>query len=245
MKFAHTSLLGISLALLSGLAPSQAVAATQTVGGYSFKTIGQTPVSSAISIAPFTAGAPITLQSVKLYFDPSSKPAFGGQAGLNCGFGCQQIPPTAFTANGTPTFNFSGSNGSLTTDSSGLVTLDPNTATSSIVATSKGSFNASPTAGIPTSGNGALQAYFSGSPLISSYQTLYSAQSLPPGASIVWDGNTLPPTLFDPTTLEGQFYVQYNYSGHGAPVPGPLPILGAGAAFAYSRQIRKRIKQSV
>lgn len=27
------------------------------------------------------------------------------------------------------------------------------------------------------------------------------------------------------------------------PVPGPLPILGAGAAFAFSRRLRKRIKQ--
>ena len=28
-------------------------------------------------------------------------------------------------------------------------------------------------------------------------------------------------------------------------VPGPLPVLGAGAAFGFSRKLRKRIKQSV
>ena len=239
MKFAHTSLLGISLALLGGLAPSQAVAATQTVGGYSFKTIGQTAVTSpAISIAPFTAGAPSTLMAVRLYFQPSSKPTFGGQAGLNCGFGCSS---TVFTANGTPTFNFSGGNGSVTTDNLGLVTLDPNTTSVTAIADSKGSFNGSPLGGIPTSGNAPLQTYFSGSPSISSYQTLYSAQTLPPGASIVWDGLV---GQFDPTTLEGEFSIEYEYTG-GTSVPGPLPILGAGAAFAYSRQIRKRIKQSV
>jgi len=27
-------------------------------------------------------------------------------------------------------------------------------------------------------------------------------------------------------------------------VPGPLPILGVGAAFGYSRKLRKRIKSS-
>ncbi len=31
---------------------------------------------------------------------------------------------------------------------------------------------------------------------------------------------------------------------YSIPVPGPLPILGIGSAFAYSRKIRKRMKQS-
>jgi hypothetical protein len=29
---------------------------------------------------------------------------------------------------------------------------------------------------------------------------------------------------------------------HAAPAPGPLPLFGAGAAFGFSRQLRKRIK---
>ena len=29
-----------------------------------------------------------------------------------------------------------------------------------------------------------------------------------------------------------------------APVPGPLPLLGVGAAFGFSRKLRKRIKTS-
>lgn len=31
----------------------------------------------------------------------------------------------------------------------------------------------------------------------------------------------------------------------GAPVPGPLPLLGAGVAFSYSRRLKKRIKAAV
>jgi hypothetical protein len=33
--------------------------------------------------------------------------------------------------------------------------------------------------------------------------------------------------------------------GGGASVPGPLPLLGAGAAFGFSRSMRRRIAQSV
>ncbi len=38
-----------------------------------------------------------------------------------------------------------------------------------------------------------------------------------------------------------------NYSGAltYAHVPGPLPVLGAGVAFGYSRKLRRRIKSSV
>jgi len=32
------------------------------------------------------------------------------------------------------------------------------------------------------------------------------------------------------------------YSGSAASAPGPLPLLGAGAAFGFSRKLRKRIK---
>jgi hypothetical protein len=33
-----------------------------------------------------------------------------------------------------------------------------------------------------------------------------------------------------------------NYSNHFRQTPGPLPILGAGAAFGFSRKLRSRIK---
>ena len=236
MKFASASVLGIGLGLLGSIDPSHVLAATQDVGPFSFNTIGQNVNTFAIPISPFTAAAPNKLTAVRLLFkDP--KPVFDGEAGLNCGFGCNG---TVFTASGTPTFNFSAGSGSVTTNNAGLVTLAPNTTSVTTVATSSGSFNGAAVGGLPTSASPTLQAYFSGSPLISSVQTLYSAQTLPPGASVVWDGVA---GLFGPTTLAGQFYIEYEYTGDTA-VPGPLPILGAGAAFAYSRQIRKRIKQS-
>jgi len=237
MKFASASVLGISLGLLGSIAPSHVLAATQDVGPFSFNTIGQNLNTSAIPISPFT-GDPSKLTAVRLFFkDP--KPVFAGAAGLNCGFGCSS---TIFTANGTPTFNFSAGSGSVTTNNAGLVTLTPNTTSVTTIAASSGSFNGAAIGGIPTSASTTLQAYFSGSPSgspqISSVQTLYSAITMPPGASIVWDGLA---GVFPPTTLAGQFYIEYEYT---SAVPGPLPILGAGAAFAYSRQIRKRIKQS-
>ena len=38
--------------------------------------------------------------------------------------------------------------------------------------------------------------------------------------------------------------VQFVDPGSGDSVPGPLPLLGFGAAFAYSRKLRNRIKTS-
>ena len=38
--------------------------------------------------------------------------------------------------------------------------------------------------------------------------------------------------------------IQNNFTQHtGTPTPGPLPLLGAGAAFGFSRQLRKRIRK--
>jgi hypothetical protein len=65
-----------------------------------------------------------------------------------------------------------------------------------------------------------------------------------------------PPLVLTPITPnQGIIEVTHNYSlGSGAPMqqftdsvmqtPGPLPILGAGAAFGFSRTMRRRIKAS-
>jgi hypothetical protein len=58
-----------------------------------------------------------------------------------------------------------------------------------------------------------------------------------------WSVNTTPTTLFttlDLATINGQFGLQYVYTY----VPGPLPILGAGAAFGWTRRLRRRISKS-
>ena len=41
-----------------------------------------------------------------------------------------------------------------------------------------------------------------------------------------------------PTGFQAQF------NGSYTPVPGPLPLLGAGAALGFSRQLRRRVRQS-
>jgi hypothetical protein len=43
---------------------------------------------------------------------------------------------------------------------------------------------------------------------------------------------------------EGSTSIGGNCNGGGTPVPGPLPLLGAAAAFGYSRKIRTRIQGS-
>jgi hypothetical protein len=51
-------------------------------------------------------------------------------------------------------------------------------------------------------------------------------------------GITAETTNFTLSTLLNQTFLTYEY------VPGPLPILGAGAAFGWSRRLRKRIAKS-
>jgi hypothetical protein len=46
--------------------------------------------------------------------------------------------------------------------------------------------------------------------------------------------------LWGSATINGQFGLEYVYTY----VPGPLPILGAGAAFGWTRRLRRRISKS-
>jgi hypothetical protein len=48
------------------------------------------------------------------------------------------------------------------------------------------------------------------------------------------------PSVGDPAI---GFFVEYENPNYAA-VPGPLPLLGVGAAFGFSRKLRKRIKSS-
>ena len=59
---------------------------------------------------------------------------------------------------------------------------------------------------------------------------------------------------FDPTVtgsvlakpfIMGYVAVQYEYTGPIPAVPGPLPLLGAAAAFGWSRRLKKRISSAV
>ncbi len=61
--------------------------------------------------------------------------------------------------------------------------------------------------------------------------------------SITIGGNTLvstDPTL--PSLIQTSVFGSQSISIQAEKVPGPLPLLGAGAAFGYSRRLRKRVK---
>jgi hypothetical protein len=48
-------------------------------------------------------------------------------------------------------------------------------------------------------------------------------------------------------TLDGSFgnnYLEYTYDYINNQVPTPLPVVGAGLAFSFSRRLRRRIKSS-
>jgi hypothetical protein len=70
-----------------------------------------------------------------------------------------------------------------------------------------------------------LQNYFATNPVINNYYVAYDF-----GPTGVIAGGATPSTNF-----MGNMYLEYQY------VPGPLPLLGAGAAFGWSRRLRKRI----
>jgi hypothetical protein len=53
-----------------------------------------------------------------------------------------------------------------------------------------------------------------------------------------------PATVADKPFIQGFIAVQYQYN-LTAPVPGPLPLFGAAAAFGWSRRLRKRITSVV
>jgi hypothetical protein len=105
------------------------------------------------------------------------------------------------------------------------------------------SVGGSSSSGIPTALQGATSvfglpsAYVSGTPIVSSAtfanQTLASLGfTISSGPLGVWALNGTSETI--------QVFLGPP-SPSGAAVPGPLPLLGAGAAFTWSRRLRKRI----
>jgi hypothetical protein len=55
---------------------------------------------------------------------------------------------------------------------------------------------------------------------------------------------TLSPSVVAKPFIMGFIAVQYQYSD-ASPVPGPLPLFGAAAAFGWSRRLRKRVSSAV
>jgi hypothetical protein len=126
-----------------------------------------------------------------------------------------------------PTFEFSFPSPMISlTGSSSQVTTTPSTLISGFFGpvTLSGAYSGSFTA--VTTNTLALQNYFATAPVINSYGVAYSVgpTGLGGGAQTT-------------TNFAGNISLEYQY------VPGPLPILGASAAFGWTRRLRKRISK--
>jgi hypothetical protein len=80
---------------------------------------------------------------------------------------------------------------------------------------------------------------------INNYFVTFAGVTANPDTSFNYNGTTINPKAF----MTGFIGLEYEYTvptpptppTPGASVPGPLPILGASAAFAWTRRLRKRI----
>ena len=228
----HTLLLlaaGAAMATIA--APAHAITQTQTVGPQSFSVTGTTPSTAPIVFTGFNSTLG-TLTAVKLSNSAGGNgytATFSGTIGL----GQFDTVTRTYTAAGTPGFIFSngsalsGSTGSviLTPPQVSTVGLTPSTASGTYTNTSSSSIAVN----TPT-----LQAYFTGSPTINFYSAVWTLTA-PDGGGFF--NNAL-------TMNSSQLYLTYEYDDGVNPVPGPLPVLGAGAAFGFSRKLRKRIRSS-
>ena len=239
-------LLAAGAAMATVASPAHAITLTQDTIPVAFSTNGNqtsaAPNTTAINFQPFTASTSDTLTGVTLKFVPS--PVFTGNASLvNFATG-----PSTITYAGTaaPSFTFSGIGGSSTGTASAFtlsqtsVTNPVLTVATIVVATIGGNYGG--TVSALSAATVPLQNYFSTAPSISSYYANWIITGTPTTGAA---GNVTP-AFFTPGTLDGQVYLSYQYTAPDPinPVPGPLPILGAGAAFGFSRKLRQRIRSS-
>ena len=87
--------------------------------------------------------------------------------------------------------------------------------------------------------NPAQVAAFTGGSVTSTYQAIFAGAN----PNLSWNFNTLPGGLVSDTPfIQGSVALQYEYEiPAGAIVPGPVPLIGAAAAFGWSRRLKKRI----
>jgi len=227
--------------VLAVAGPAQALS-IQSVNAGSFTTTGSAVNTSPISFGGFTAGPSSWLSGVSLRIVSG---LFSQNIQLTKTSGSGRI----VTPSANPTFKFGTSPQTQSATTAQAFTATPNTitalSTASIIATASGSWTnlfSSLSINTPT-----LQTYFSGTPSIVSYSTAYNVAScqqlnLNPGTTCTVnpDDDPLEPFMTS-TQFTGTLFVDYEYN-NPLPTPGPLPILGAGAAFAASRRLRRRIQ---
>lgn len=154
------------------------------------------------------------------------------------------------TVNALPTFSFGTSPTTSASSTAQAITTATNTVTGSgaqsVVTTASGSW-VNPFGSVAVN-TPALRSYFSGAPSITSYSTAYNIATCTntslqtaSGCSVVVNDDPTEPFMTS-TSFAGTLFVDYEYEIPPAATPGPLPIVGAGVAFAASRRLRRRIK---
>ena len=229
-------LLASGIAVAVAASPAHAIMRTHTVGPVSFSVTGTAKSTSTtpVSFAGFNTSLG-TLTGVRL--SNSTGGSFTGAFGGTLQIG--QFDPTtrnyAVTAKPSFTFsNFSAFNGSTVN-----VPITPNqlSAFGLVSATASGTYGG--TTSSLAANTVALRNYFAGTPTINSYDVSWVTTG-DPGA--FFGQNAL-------TFSGSSLYLTYEYDDGQPPaatsVPSPLPLLGAGAAFGFSRKLRRRIKSSV
>ena len=230
MKLQHLLAIG-GLASILAASPAHAAIQYQVVGPVSFSTPPNNPAS--IAFPGFSAAAASQLLMVSLTgATANSAPMlnFGGSLTV----GQFDATPRTYTASSTPTFKFSNPGASTFSGTASNVTLAGNPVTtpfSLVPLAASGSYSGTFNAITPTG----IEAYFAAAPTISVYGGNFVAN--PPAGGGIF-GNSL--------TLSGPLYLTYKYDDGivAPPVPGPLPIVGAGLAFGFSRKVRRRIQSS-
>jgi hypothetical protein len=75
-----------------------------------------------------------------------------------------------------------------------------------------------------------------------SVTSAYDVTFIGGGTNLAWNFNpTLSSTVTAQPFIQGTIALEYEYSVPPAATPGPLPLIGAAAAFGWSRRLRNRI----
>jgi hypothetical protein len=73
--------------------------------------------------------------------------------------------------------------------------------------------------------------------------TLQALSEFAPTVTGLGAGELSDASTFTLSSILTDTFLTFDYSVGSQPVPGPLPIIGAAAAFGFSRRLRSRIKQ--
>jgi hypothetical protein len=228
MKLHHLLALGGITSVLA-VAPAHAVIQYQVVGPVDFSTPPNTPpniVFPGFSAAPagqllmVSLTGPTANSAPILNFGGDIK---GGQFTTN---------PVTYSATSTPLFKFDNVSASAFSGSPSNITLTGNPGTTIGLTTlpASGMYSGSFNMITPTG----IESYFAGSPTVNVFNGNFMTSATAGGG--IFENNL---------TVSGPLYLTYKYDDGLNPAPGPLPIVGAGLAFGFSRKLRRRIQSSV